>query len=267
MATPEERHPARRIVVRRSRGGAGSFSAGGARAAARSMGTPRDIGDAVDDAIDPENPANMNDRVRRIAPAAPQAGAPGEAALALEHAGASHAVTKEYRLTMLHKMMMRRIPVVEMARALGVSVSTIEKDRVELKKRLRDIAREMNTDELIGEGMEFYDDISSMALRIASRETGETAVPTAMRLAAMRTAVTARGDKSRFMQTAGVFDVLRFRQAESSDALSDVQALMSGTDSIIEQLLAEDNEKKAARRGGFKEFSSEDPAEPEVMEV
>lgn len=305
MATEdnEPTGPRRRIVIR-----AGRRRLGGGSSAGRSDGTPRGYEeDEVDAAVDP---AEINRRVREMdraqatpAPALPAPSAPenydpnalqqdpfadgaGDPARRMQYVqnSTSPAYAKEYRLEVLHSALMRKVPLDRIARQFGVSISTIEKDRAELKRRLRQKARDLNIDEMVGAQVAFYDDISAQALRTASRQHGPGAVPVPMQLAALRTAVVAAGDKTRFLHTAGVFDVLRFRQAEDANAQSDVQLLMESTDELLNSLVATGGDLPeptgptvrrrrrapvpAPRKGaGFEPFSSTDPEDPEVIEL
>lgn len=172
----------------------------------------------------------------------------------------SSAYAKEYRLQLLHRLLMRNIPLDQIARQLQVSISTVEKDRAELKKRLREAARELNIEEMVGNQMAVYDEINGMALRVASG-SGEGGAPTPMRLAAMRTALAANADKTRFLASAGVFDVLRFRRAEDGSSLSDVQTLMQRTMEMIQQLDAPEDgapPPPAPARGAFRPMTFDD---------
>ena len=68
-----------------------------------------------------------------------------------------------------------------------------------------------------------------MSMRAASSSN----LPMPMRLAAMRTALAARNDQHRFFQTAGVYDVLRFKVAQDGTGISDVRKLMENTERLL----------------------------------
>lgn len=136
---------------------------------------------------------------------------------------------KEYRLNLLHRLLMRRVPMDEIAEQLGISVSQVYRDRDELKERLRDEARKLDIDELIGDSKGFYEEAAAIAMRAAS----QSSTPMAVRLAAVRTGLAAKNDLHRFMQTAGVYDVLRYRLAQNGTAISDVRRLMENTERIL----------------------------------
>ena len=136
---------------------------------------------------------------------------------------------KEYRLGLLHRLLMRRIPMDEIAAQLGVSIATVYRDRDELKAKLREDARGLDIDEIVGDSKGFYDEVGAMAMRAASNAN----VPMPMRLAAMRTGLAAKNDMHRFFQTAGVYDVLRFRVAQDGSGVTDVRRLMENTERLL----------------------------------
>lgn len=171
---------------------------------------------------------------------------------------------KEFRLNLLHKLLMRGISLDNIARELGVSISTVQRDRLALKARLRQAARELDINEIVGGQTAFYDEITALSLRI----TSHTDTPTAMKLASMRTALAANADKTRFLSSAGVFEVLQFRRAEDGQDLSDVQVLMQRTGELLEQLSRDEPDESPARpsrivrrprKGGFSAMSFDDP--------
>ncbi len=137
---------------------------------------------------------------------------------------------KEYRLGLLHRLLMRRIPIDEIATQLGISVSQVYRDRDELKRRLRNEARTLDIEEIIGDSKGYYEEIGAMSMRAASSSN----LPMPMRLAAMRTALAANNDKHRFFQTAGVYDVLRFKLAQDGTGVSDVRRLMDQTERLLQ---------------------------------
>jgi hypothetical protein len=141
---------------------------------------------------------------------------------------------KEYRLQLLHRMLMRRVPLDEIARELDVSVSTIMRDRQVLYDRLRTEAKKLDINQMVGDTMGFFSEIQGMALRAASIKKS----PVNLRLAAMRTALSSRNDQHKFLEKAGVFDVLRYRMSEE-DSAGDMEKLMNLTQQIIG---AEDDE-------------------------
>lgn len=273
----EDDGPARRH--RNMRSVRGSFNTAGVSASSTSESLRTADTDDVDILIDPEA---MRDRVLSNAPertpltTPPRGPSIGDDAPARDDGSApdgidprrrmnevaaagSAAYSREYRLTLLARMLMRNVPLDQIAAEFQVSVSTIEKDRAELKQRMRQRAREMNIDEFIGEQTGMYEEVSGMALRIAS-----SSAPTPMKLAALRTTLAANADRTRMLSSTGVLDVLRYRKAATDTEMSDVQILMQNTALMMEALMAppEDEEVKPRRitrtRPGFKPFSPDD---------
>lgn len=272
---------ARRITMRRSRGGFG----GGTSTRSESLRTSAEA-DEVDDAVEPEQIHNDIVRSARQRPAPARALPPPVQPTAQDafdagvEAGGGPGTpdprqrmgqvamtgdanyAKEYRLGLMHRMLMRKVPLDQIARDLGISLSTAQKDRIQLKARLRERARQLDINEIIGNQSELYDEVAGMALRVATN--GDT--PTAMRLAAMRTTLAAEADRTRFLNTAGVFDVLRYRRAEDGTDVSDVQMLMGRTDELLRMLIEGDSAappaapspRARARRGGFGTMTMDD---------
>lgn len=153
---------------------------------------------------------------------------------------------REYRLQLLHRLLLRNLPLDEIASNLGVSVSTILRDRKELTERLRKVAKELDIDVMIGNSKGFYEEVQAMAMRAASAQN----TPMPMKLAAMRTALASHNDMHRFYQAAGVYDVLRFRRGASEGQVSDIQRLMALTDELLSET-KRDNRSGTNPLGGF----------------
>lgn len=263
----------RRVILRRGRMGGGFSSGLSTSSESLREPAPPEVDD-VDDAIDPDSypdnlpaPVEINRRIRagefHASPNIPEPESPRMRMNQVAMAG-SQSYAKEYRLQLLNRLLMRNIPLDQIAQQLQVSISTVEKDRVELKKRLREAATQMNIDEMIGGQNAVYDEIAGMALRIASGGAQKddqgrpiAAVPTAMKLAAMRTALAANADRTRMLNSAGVFDVLRFRRAEDGSGVSDIQQLMMKTLELMESM-NEPDVPKAPKAGGFKPMTFDD---------
>lgn len=270
--TPEETEgPSRRLGLRRARAGGGSGFSGGSSTSLESYRPA----DAVDEEVEePETVVDLPTQIRGAIPrlAPPAAPAPDDdphenrRRLAEAAMAGDSAYAKEFRLGLLHRLLMRNISLDNIARELGVSISTVKNDRAELRKRLRQTARELDINELIGGQLAFYDETAAMSLRVSSQQ----GVPTAMKLAAIRTALAAKADQTRFLTSAGVFDVLSFRKAEDGSDLSDVQVLMQRTEEMLARLVEEGQgeepppaptAKKVVRRtrpGSFTRLSFDD---------
>lgn len=243
--------PRRRMILRRTRV-AGGFSASSSTQS-ESLRAPAD---EVDDAVDPET---VRESVRSgttpVMPMDPGGSDNPRARLNAVAMAGSSTYAKEYRLQLIHRLLMRNVPLDQIASQLQVSISTIEKDRAELKRRLREAAKSLDINEMVGDQMATYGEISGMAMRVAS-SGGENNVPTAMKLAAMRTALAANADMTRFLNTAGVFDVHRFRRSEDGASMSDVQMLMQRTAELLQSL--DDPPPPVPRPGGFPGMTFDD---------
>lgn len=119
---------------------------------------------------------------------------------------------KEYRLGIVHQCLLRKVPLSAIAEQFGVSVSTIQSDRREIFRRMREESANMDINEIIGETKAFYDEIMGQALSIASMKK----TPIASKLASMRTAMQGRKELAQWFSASGVFDVLKFRAAEDT---------------------------------------------------
>jgi hypothetical protein len=143
---------------------------------------------------------------------------------------------RDLRLGLLNRLLLRGIAHHNIAQELGVSLSTVRADIAELRNRHRQRARNLDINEEIGNQLAFYDEATALALRVAS----QAQVPIPMKLAGVRTALAAKADQTRFLTSAGVFDVLAFRRAENGTDMSDVQVLMQRTEEMLAQLAQDD---------------------------
>lgn len=264
----------RRMMLRRARGGGGSGSSFGSGISTstesfRGTDAPDEIGDEPDRAIDPDQ---QRAAVQQRALPAPQADAAGEDGpdhtnprQRLNQVAQSGSATyaREYRLVLLHRLLMRNVPLDQIANQLQVSITTVERDRVALKAFLRERASQLDINEIVGEQNAMYDEVAGMALRMASAQ----GTPAAMKLASMRTALAANADRTRLLNTAGVFDVLRFKPPSDNASLSDIQTLMQRTEQALLSLDAEDPQDEpeapvqrriTRKRGGFAPMTFDD---------
>lgn len=223
----------RRRVARRSSAG---FAFGGGGISRASDGGVRS------DAENPENDEpDLNEAVQQQAvrpPAATQQPSGMQTFAAQEEftpatmlarvAARSTEEERNYRLELIHRMILRRLPATEIATQLGLSERTIRRDIADLRDRLRQSAKELDIEIMIGHSKGFYEEVQAMALRAASNSQ----VPMPMRLGAMRTALAAHNDMHRFYQASGVYDVLRFRKG-ATEAQTDIQRMLSMTTDLL----------------------------------
>ena len=142
---------------------------------------------------------------------------------------------REYRLKLVHRMIMRGVPLDEVANQLDVSVRTVQRDRQELFSRLREAAKKFDLNHFIGDMMGSFPE-SAMAMRAASNSK----TPINHRLAAIRTASGARRDMTRMLDNAGVFDVVRYKpEKERGNAdirrLTDVARKLLGDEPVKQE--------------------------------
>lgn len=216
----------RRVVRRRVLGSGRSSSGSGTQSySGRSSGEDNDDIDLLNSRVESltsrhvsSSPLSETEEVGRFTPRSRMSDVRGKSA----------DYEREYRLRLVHRMIMRNVPLDQIATELDVSVKTIQRDRQELFRRLKVEAQKLNIDKLIGDSLGFYAEVQGMGLRVASSPK----TPTNLRLAAMRTSLGARNDMNRFLALSGVFDVLRFRSAETS-AATDIDKLMELTSSIL----------------------------------
>lgn len=139
------------------------------------------------------------------------------------------AYVREYRLGLLHRLLMRRIPLDQIAEQLGVSVQTVGRDRQELFKRLRAAAKSLDIHDFIGDTLGFYNEVTAMALRGAS--SGKS--PLNIRLAALRTALASKDHMVRFLDQAGVMDALKFEPEKNEDK-GDLERIVEMTEKLLQ---------------------------------
>lgn len=232
QATQEPDPADRRMSLRRARGG-------GSAGFSPSTST---VSESLRDSHDLEEP-DLNEQVRTAIPRlAPPAAPPTEddenrRRLAEAAMAGDAAYARDFRLNLLHRLLMRGISLDNIARELGVSIATVKNDKAELNRRLRERARTLDINELIGSQMAFYDEATAVSLRIVS----QSSVPTPMRLAGIRTALAAKADQTRFLASTGVLDVLAYRRSEDGQDMSDVQVLMQRTEEMLAQLSQEED--------------------------
>jgi len=215
-----DEEPKRRIRRRRT------YSGTGVSDSSQSYGAVS--GDEVDDAIDPDIDSQVRDiAANRGSRLNPNDNHPEEDEVARPvHSNTSY--ERELRLRLTQRLLMRNMPHHKIAEKLGVTTETIRLYKHEIGQRMREAAANMDLNELIGDGMAFYDEVKSMGLRTATSNE----VPTNLKLAAMRTSLAANNDRNRFLQAAGVFDVLRFKPKDNNES-NDMQQLVAATKALL----------------------------------
>jgi hypothetical protein len=136
---------------------------------------------------------------------------------------------KEFRLHLLHEMLLKGMPLDECAEELGISYNAVVNDRLELKQILRNESKFLDIDHIIGDNKRFYELVQGMALREAANQE----IPTSMKLAAMRTAMASNADKHRFLAQAGVYPVLQYKKSKSNGEDTDIARMLEMTKTLL----------------------------------
>lgn len=117
---------------------------------------------------------------------------------------------EEYKLQLLHRLLMRGLHLDVISGMLGVPVATLYEWRKRLFKRLREEAKRVDIYLLAGKTLTFYSEIQSISLRMAS----DTAQTSRTRLESLRTAMAAESLKNQFLTNAGFFEHAQFKPAD-----------------------------------------------------
>ena len=102
------------------------------------------------------------------------------------------------------RLKMRGLSRVEIASALGFSVSTIEKDITEINKQLRAEIKNFDHQLFIAQSMAFFEEVRNTTMVIAA-DTDNAAVA---RIGALKVALNAEMDKINLLEKIGAFDQL-----------------------------------------------------------
>lgn len=143
--------------------------------------------------------------------------------------GRGTAYAKEYRMTLLHRLLLRRVPLEQIASQLSVDVSTVMRDRKELYKRMREEAKNLDIHRFIGDTLGFYNEVVAMSLRSASHNK----TPMNTRLAALRTALAGKNHMTRFLEDTGVLEVLKF-EPNKNEGTADLEKIVALTNALVE---------------------------------
>ena len=114
---------------------------------------------------------------------------------------------REYRLTVLHRLLMRGLALDQISQMMGLSVTTVGRLRLDLNNRMRQSARMADPALMRGQTLAFYEAMKEEALR----PTLSNNVPVRVRLEAFRVAMQAEADKQRFLHMTGFFDAYRVK--------------------------------------------------------
>lgn len=144
-------------------------------------------------------------------------------------AAESHApaYAREFQLRILHRLLMRNLPLDIIASQLQVSVPQVILLRKELQKRLIHEAQTINRYEIAGKTLAFYDEVQGMAMRMADDKD----LKPYTKLQAMQTALSAMNDRQRFLTASGFWGSAPFTpkdivEDESSRAVGKLHQLI-----------------------------------------
>lgn len=118
---------------------------------------------------------------------------------------ASHRLTheqREARYVLLHRMIIRKVPVDEICRVLKISIAMYYRLKTTLDERMRLDVSKIDVPYMIGDSLAFYDEVRAMALTISSSASIKDQ---RIKLSAMTVALRAEEDKNEFLTACGVY--------------------------------------------------------------
>lgn len=139
---------------------------------------------------------------------------------------------REYQMQLLHRLLMRGLPLDVISRTMDSPVPTILSMRQQLFKRMRQEAKLVDIYLLAGRTLSFYGEVQAMAMRLAS----EPKKSDRTRIDAMRTAMLAEREKHGFLQTSGFYDHVQFKprlDEEADEALASAQGVLGMLEHIM----------------------------------
>lgn len=146
----------------------------------------------------------------------------------------SNAYLMEFRLKLLHRLLMRNLPLDTIAAQLQVSTLTVIKMRDELNRRLVYEAQTINRYEISGKTLGFYDEVQGMALRMADNAEAKPYV----RLQALQTALSAMADRQRFLTASGFWAAAPFTPMDAVE--DDSTRAAAKMHQLIEAVMSDD---------------------------
>lgn len=177
---------------------------------------------------------------------------PSEILMQRAEGGRSTASQIRLRRVMVARMMLRGIDRVKMAQTLTVSEATVDKDIRAVKEQLIKAADTLDIKEQVGISMLFYSDIKHQALRMATADGNSNAV----KIAALKTALSAQADMARFFKLSGVFDVLPFIVTNKQEK-SDIEKLTDLTRAVLALGNEDDTEMDSSYETSLNEYMAE----------
>lgn len=139
---------------------------------------------------------------------------------------------REYQMQLLHRLLMRGLPLDTIARTMDSPVTTILSMRQQLFKRMRQEAKLVDIYLLAGRTLSFYGEVQAMSMRLAS----DGKASARLRIDAMRTAMLAEREKHGFLQTSGFYDHVQFKprlDEDADEALASAQGVLGMLEHIM----------------------------------
>lgn len=138
----------------------------------------------------------------------------------------------EFNIRLIHRLLLRNQTPQEIAKQLNLSNATVNKYIKRINEKLRENAKNLDINILIGDTISFYKELEAITMIAATDED----LPVDERLSAVKTAILAKDGHSKFLEKTGVFETLRFQSATSNTDDSLVKLV-----EITEALLSEKN--------------------------
>lgn len=120
----------------------------------------------------------------------------------------------EYKLKLMHRMLLRGLPFTAITQALSVSPRQAAALRKQLYARLRHEATRMDMPLHVGNSIAFFNEVKQQALQMAT----STKIDPKARVGALNVALEAHKDNIRFLQLIGAYDAHPIKWAHDGDA-------------------------------------------------
>lgn len=139
-----------------------------------------------------------------------EAGAPRLPSVPLPSAAKDHLTmpisneTRVYRRRQIMRLILRGVHPAQVAEHLGLPLRLIKEDMLAINQDMRRELQELDYVTYIGMAVQFYDEVRSMAMRVASNPRGTARE----RTQGMRAALDAESRKHEFMTKVGLFKVV-----------------------------------------------------------
>lgn len=155
--------------------------------------------------------------------------------------------TQEVRLKTAHKIIVRGGSVNDISRNLGITLSEANALRKELYLRLAEEVKSLDKNQVIGQALMFYDEVTATFMQMAAPPTNANdtqrnqMVGLRTRVEALRGALQAQSDKQRLLKEAGFYSTPfkdsapKDERAQEANDLKDVmEIVIQGGEFIIE---------------------------------